>query len=193
MNMIEFTMDNIKNRRTKIEICLNNSILLIFCLIIIGLVGCASTEEEPEDTGVASIQVLPDDEDFIALGQEVQLQAVATNAANMEIPSGTVMWDTSDPNILDISSSGQMTGLGDGLATISATAGGKTGSIDFQVVDLTGSWIGGEAPDTVVYRLIQTDTIVDGVFVSQLGFPPITDVKTGILTGYLSFHVTIMF
>ena len=57
-----------------------------------------------------------------------------------------------------------MTGVSIGSATISANAGGKTASVDFRTVDLTGTWVGGEAPDTVTYTLVQTGTVVDGTF-----------------------------
>ena len=162
-------------------------LLTILCLFLWGLIGCSSSEMDPIDTEISNLQVLPNDESFIALGQQVQLEAKATNSSGIEVSSGSVTWVTSNPAILSVSSSGLLVGLSTGSAKITATAGGVDGAIDFEVVDLTGTWVGGEGGDTVRYTLMQTDTIVNGVFESVLGFPPITDVNTGSLTGSLNF------
>jgi len=78
-------------------------------------------------------------------------------------------------------------GAQNGAATIIATADGKTDQVLINVINLTGEWIGGESPDTVRYSLVQIGTKVDGVFKSTLGFPPITNVNTGPLSGSLNF------
>lgn len=174
---------------TQGKISLVYSLLRRSCmgLVLIGIIGCGSSTDDKEDLVIDSVTVLPSNEPLISLGQEVQLQAVAENAAGMEVSSGTVLWTTSDPSILAVTSNGLMTGMSGGTATVTASAGGKAGSVDFLVVDLTGTWVGAEAPDTVSYTLMHTGTSVDGVFGSRLGFPPITDVNTGILIGFLNF------
>ena len=155
------------------------------CLILFGIVGCKSSDIDSEDLVITSVNVLPSDKPVTSLGQEVQLQAVVTNSAGMEFSSEFVTWTTSDPSVLAINNNGLMTGVSNGTATVSANAGNKTGSLDFHIVDLSGTWVGGEAPDTVSYTLMQTDTIVGGVFQSHLGLPPITNVNEGTLTGFL--------
>lgn len=140
-----------------------------------------------EDLVIANIEILPNDEQIISIGQVVQLKVLATNSAGMQVPEGTIDWSTSNSDVLDVSNAGLMSGSSIGEAVITATAGNKSATISFHVVDLTGTWIGGEFPDTVSYMLIQIDTIVTGLFQSRLGFPPITDVNEGNLSGYLIF------
>lgn len=163
------------------------SLIFSLCTMLTGLVGCDSSSSQSVDlTIVVSVEVLPDDEPLISLSQEVQLQAVTTNAVGDEV-SSSVAWTTSDASVLDVSGTGLITGVSGGTATITATAGDITGSVAIQVVDLTGTWVGGESPDMVTYTLTQTGTSVEGTFESLLGFPPITDVNTGVLTGSLEF------
>ena len=168
------------------------TLLQLFCLVwvlamSIGCKASGSGPQKPIDSTIASVAVLPSDEPLISVGQKVQLEAVTSNSAGVEVPGTPTSWATSDSSILAVSSTGLMTGVDSGTATISATAGGKSTALDFRVVDLTGTWVGGEAPDTVSYTLMQSGTSVMGVFQSRLGFPPITNVNSGTLTGSLDF------
>lgn len=156
--------------------------LFIFGLILVGLIGCDS-----DDGGSMPTVSITQEESFVAKGQQVQLQVTGRDASGSEISATTVNWSSNAPGILDVSNSGLITGINRGEATISASVDGVTGTIDFEVVDLTGTWTGGEDGDTVKYILTQTGTNVIGTFESSLGFPPITNVNTGVLTGSLEF------
>ena len=157
-------------------------ILFLFCAI-----SCGSSDMDTEDTSIATITISPDNQPVISLGQDVQLDAEAKNSAGDEVSIGSVTWVSSDPGVISVTNNGLMSGISAGTATLSAEAGGESGSVEFLVADLTGKWVGGELPDTVSYTLTQTGNMIDGVFNSRLGFPPITDVKTGVLTGSLNF------
>lgn len=163
--------------------CFLMIISISFCIV-----GCSSEDDdETDDLTIASVRVLPDDEPLISLGQEVILDVIALNAAGMEVPKNLVLWSNSNPDVVEVTLVGRMTGLSAGTTTITANAEGVTASMDFRVVDLSGTWVGGELPDTVSYVLTQTGDQVNGVFHSRLGFPPITDVTTGMLTGDLLY------
>ncbi len=152
-------------------------------MLILGMIACA---EDSVDLTVSAINVLPD-EHIVSLAQEVELEVKAENAAGAEVPVGAVTWSSSDPSILAVTAAGLMIGESVGKATITATADGLSSSAEFRVVDLTGTWVGGQDGDSVYYTLVQNGTNVGGDFESTLGFPPITDVNQGDLTGSLTF------
>ncbi|NNE29838.1 MAG: hypothetical protein HKN16_09385 [Saprospiraceae bacterium] len=161
----------------------------IYFLVVVSLIlaSCDSSDEEPGDMTIASVELLPNDEFIIALDQVVLLEIVSKNADGAMVASGEVTWESSDTTVLAVTTEGIMTGENPGSAAITASAGGQSETMAFRVVDLTGTWIGGEAPDTVSYNITQSDLSVEGIFQSHLGFPPITDVNTGMLSGSLQF------
>ena len=162
-----------------------------FALVLAFLItGACSLEEEPtgtNDTTVARINIVPGDQTVMSIGQRVRLGVRAFNATGVELNTSTITWSTTDVNVISISGTGTITGDSTGVATIIASVDGVMSSIILRVVDLSGTWAGGEGQDTVNYILNQTDTIVNGTFQSVLGFPPITDVNTGVLSGTLRF------
>ncbi len=63
----------------------------------------------------------------IRQGDHVTMHATLTNDGGQVI-AGKVTWASSDPGVATVSSSGMVTGVADGTATIAASSGGKTGS-----------------------------------------------------------------
>lgn len=159
-------------------------------LAVAGMIGCGSSTAGPPDAGdtvVANIAASPNDQPFFSLAQTLQLEVVATNAAGNTVAAPAVTWSTNNPVVLEVTTAGVMIGLSVGTATITATHENMTSSVDFRVIDISGTWTGGEAPDMVSYTITQDGTSVTGTFQSKLGFPPITDVNSGTLTGRLKF------
>lgn len=163
--------------------------VILFAWFLSGIMGCNSSDSNPtvDPDAVARLELTPDDEPFISISQAVQLGIFAFNVSGNAVPTGFVEWSSSDPGVLTVSSIGQVIGMSAGTATVTAEANEVAASLEFHVVDLTGVWEGGEDPDMVTYTLTQTDESVDGTFESLLGFPPITDINTGALTGSLNF------
>ncbi len=149
--------------------------------------ACSSTQAPPSST-VATIRVLPDDVPLLSKGQEIQLNVVVTTTTGGTLASPSVSWSSSDAAVASVTGGGLLRGLADGSATITASLEGRVGSQSFRIVDLTGTWTGGEPPDTVNYVLVQTGTSVAGTFQSRQGFPPITNILTGSLSGTLQFE-----
>jgi hypothetical protein len=149
--------------------------------------ACGSDPQAPPSPTVASITVLPDDVPVLSISQEIQLSVVVTSTTGGTIANPPVTWVSSNAAVASVTAGGVLRGLADGDATITASLQGRSGSASFRIVDLSGTWTGGESPDTVSYVLLQTGTSVTGTFQSRLGFPPITNVMTGALTGTLGF------
>ena len=81
---------------------------------------------------IASITVAPTN-DTLLVGENVQLTATARDAAN-NIVSRPVTWTSSNPSIASVSSSGLVTGVADGTASITASADGRSASAQIRVL-----------------------------------------------------------
>lgn len=170
--------------------CLSKWFFVSFLGAICMMLHACDSDDTPTPPSptIAQIVLSPDDEPLISMGQELQLEAEVTDSEGSVLFSPSLVWSSTNEMVLTVSSTGLMTGRAAGTATATAELGGKSQSLTFRVVDLTGTWIGGEAPDTVRYILTQDGTSVPGTFESIFGFPPITDVNTGTLTGLLTFE-----
>ncbi len=86
---------------------------------------------------VASIVVSPTTLNLLA-GQTGQLTAVAKDSVGSPL-SVAISWATSAPSVATVSPGGLVTGLVAGSATITASAGGKSGSASVAVTSLSSS------------------------------------------------------
>jgi trimeric autotransporter adhesin len=82
---------------------------------------------------VASVVVAPSLDTLVVLAQ-LQLTATPQDAAGHPLAGRTITWDGSDDNIATVSSNGRVTALSPGSMTVSATAGGKTGTATIVVI-----------------------------------------------------------
>lgn len=82
--------------------------------------------------GVASVSVSPST-GSIAVGATTTLAAAPLDASGNAVSGATVTWGTSDANIATVSTSGVVTGVGAGTATISATSGTVKGTATITV------------------------------------------------------------
>ena len=83
------------------------------------------------NTEVTSVKVSGDNAMDLAATQSVQLKATVTT--NPEGGRATVKWSSSDESIATVDSKGKVSGLKAGTVKITATAGGKSGSITITI------------------------------------------------------------
>ncbi|HEV2150504.1 MAG TPA: carboxypeptidase regulatory-like domain-containing protein [Longimicrobiaceae bacterium] len=98
------------------------------------IAGCEATPQ------VHSVEVTPAAA-TIAAGGSVQLAAVARDAAGNAIEDSPITWSSSAGSIATVSSTGNVTGIASGTATITASSGGKSGTSTISIVEggtLTG-------------------------------------------------------
>ena len=81
---------------------------------------------------VASVAVTPNASDLV-VGQTAQLKAEPRDASGQPLTGRTVVWTTSAPNVASVSSTGVVTAIAAGSATISATSEGKPGTATVNV------------------------------------------------------------
>ncbi len=86
---------------------------------------------------VASVTVTPDGE-TIAVGEKLQFTAVARDAGGNELTGRTVTWSSSPAGVASVEQDGEVTGVSEGTATITATVEGVTGSAQLTVTDPGG-------------------------------------------------------
>ncbi|HEV2146740.1 MAG TPA: Ig-like domain-containing protein, partial [Longimicrobiaceae bacterium] len=87
----------------------------------------ATATSGPPDPNVARVQVwLP--AATMGIGVTVQARALPLDANGKHIPDLAITWSSSNASVARISESGLITGVSEGTATITATAGGKSGT-----------------------------------------------------------------
>jgi uncharacterized protein YjdB len=92
-------------------------------------------------TPVALVEVTPPSATILN-GEDVQLSATTRDAAGNSLSNRVVAWSTSASEIATVNSSGKVTGVASGTATITAAAEGQSGTatITVNVLDVAGDW-----------------------------------------------------
>ena len=97
--------------------------------------GSASGSAEVTVTQlVTSVQVSPSAA-TLALGETLQLEAEGLDENGVEVEGAEFVWESSDAAIAAADSTGLVTGVGAGTATVAATAGDGQGSAEITVTD----------------------------------------------------------
>jgi hypothetical protein len=81
---------------------------------------------------IASISVSPTN-DTLFVRETVEIVATLRDAANNVVTGRVVNWTSTAPNIALVSGTGLVTGVGDGVATITATADGRSATAAIRV------------------------------------------------------------
>ncbi len=83
---------------------------------------------------VASVRITPQQSvHVVRLGQAVQLGAECLNAAQLPLTGRTITWNTSNPLVASVGSSGLVSGMSIGQATITATCDRVSAQVQVQV------------------------------------------------------------
>jgi len=118
--------------RRKLQLVASLGVLLL--VAVIG-VGCNGFFVDPVLT---AIQVGPTGQQIL-VGRTIQMTALGTydQGGNPKDITGKSLWGSDDQNVATVSTSGLVTGIGVGTATISASSGAVSGSTTVSVA-LTG-------------------------------------------------------
>ena len=137
-------LHGVKSRFSKY---LSNAVLLALASLLATCGGEEATTAPPTPPApptVASVVVTPAADTLISLGETVQLGASARDANGNVLSGKTFSWSSSNEEIATVSSSGLVTGVKDGSATITATTDGVAGTADIEVVLKLSETIEGE-------------------------------------------------
>ena len=103
-------------------------------LLSLGLAGCdLITGNAPE---ASTIVISPPGITFDAIGATATLSAEVRDQNDQVLENEEVTWSSSDPNVATISPAGLVTAVTNGTATITATAGAASGSVNLSVTQL---------------------------------------------------------
>ena len=101
------------------------------------VVSCGGSESAgpPASNAVASV-VVTATASSIQVGQSVQFSAEARNSAGALISAGAVTWAASPATVATITSTGLLTALAAGNATVTATIQGVAGNLSMPISDV---------------------------------------------------------
>jgi alpha-tubulin suppressor-like RCC1 family protein len=102
------------------------------------LLACSGGDNvtSPNDTKVASVVVTPSNLSLLSFGDTATLSATAMNAGGDAISGASFTWASSDENVVTVSSTGEVTAVADGTATVSASTDGVSGSASVGVTQV---------------------------------------------------------
>jgi len=88
---------------------------------------------------LTSIVVTPTGRLLVSIGETLQLASATLDQNGKPLSGVTVSWSTSDAAVASVSSSGQVTAVGNGSATIRATSGSVSGTAAVSVAQVVAS------------------------------------------------------
>ena len=97
------------------------------------------TEPEPDPPRPATVTVTPATSTLTALDATVQLTAKVHDQYGDVMANASVSWSSSDATLAEVDGSGLVTAAGNGAATITAMAGGASGSAAVTVAQVVGT------------------------------------------------------
>ena len=113
-----------------------------------GITGSAElTVVAPVATTIA---VTPDTLELTALGQTAQLSAEVRDQAGRVMEGVAVSWSSNDTTIVAVDSAGSVTATGNGMATLSATAGPASSTVAVTVAQEVSAVVVTPAADTLL-------------------------------------------
>jgi len=115
--------------------------------------GDGTTDPPPPDPPrPTTVTVSPATTELTALGATVQLSAEVRDQNGQVIAGATVAWASDNAPVATVDGSGLVTAAGNGAATITATAGGASGSATVTVAQEISAVVVTPATDTLVAR-----------------------------------------
>ncbi len=111
----------------------------------LGLAACGGGTTEPKVVAVASVSVHAST-NSLPTGGTLQLGVTVRDGAGLPVSGRPISWATQHPQVAGVSSSGLVTGIAPGGATITATVDGVTGQVGLVVLgppnlEITGVWL----------------------------------------------------
>ena len=119
---------------------LSRRAVLVLSVAVLSACGDDDDGGVGPDLAIASVEVSTPVDSLTALDATAQLDATARNAAGEILTGATFEWSSSNADAVSVeTSSGLATARGAGSATVTATAGGESGSVELYVVQEVAS------------------------------------------------------
>ena len=109
------------------------SALLVALALAKGCGDGPAAPPTPDPSRPTTVVVSPATVELTASGETVQLTAEVRDQNGGLMVGAAVRWSTSDPSVASVNASGLVTGVGEGVATITARAGSGEGTAEVRV------------------------------------------------------------
>jgi uncharacterized protein YjdB len=146
-----------------------------------GVSGSVTLQVNP--VPIASVTIYPA-VDTVAVGGQLQLADTVRDSLGNVVTNATVSWSSQPSSgVVSVSSTGAVNGLGAGTATITATAGGKSGT-NTTVVNATVTAVHVAPSTDTIFATAPNNTVqlIDSVF-SSSGYMPGASVAWALASG----------
>ena len=123
--------------------------IALACVAWVTACGDDTTVPPPEPSRAAAITVAPDATRLTALGATAQLSAEVRDQNGQAMPGAAVTWSSSSAGVAAVDAAGLVTAVGNGSASITASAGAVSGSAAVTVAQEASAVLVSPAADTV--------------------------------------------
>ena len=120
----------------------NSRLTVVLLAALASALGCGDGATEPPPTEPqrpTAVTVSPASAQLSALGETVRLAAEVRDQNGQAIANAAVTWMSSDRSVAAVDASGLVTAVGNGTATVTATAGSVSGSAAVTVAQVVNS------------------------------------------------------
>src|SRR5262249_6712995 len=100
------------------------ALVAVTCAAMFTGCSCGTSTVAPPTPPLSAVIVSPT-LDTLVVGAQRQFTAVALDTDSVAVSGVAVSWRSGDPNVVSVSSSGLAQGVGEGVTTIIASAGGR--------------------------------------------------------------------
>ena len=97
-------------------------------LVAWSIASCSSPTDAPDPGDPASVTLEPASALLVSVGDTVELAATVRNRRSEQI-AATLTWSASPPNVVSVDASGTVVAVGNGTASVTASAGAVRGTM----------------------------------------------------------------
>ncbi len=107
----------------------------VFAAMLLAAAGCGGTSDSPTGPGQGLADILSPGSETLLIGETVLFTVTAANSDGDSLSATDLTWTSSDPSVatVEIGDSVSVLGVGEGVATITATIEDRSGTAQVTV------------------------------------------------------------
>lgn len=144
---------------------------------------------DPPAPTVASVTLSDPADTLLAVGNTLQLSAQAKNAQGGVISGAQISWASTNGGVATVSSGGLVSGVGSGVATITARSGSASGTVQIRVLSVNRIAISANLGDPFIPALVAELTTARGGAVQSRITTCLSQASGGTLSGLVQSFI----